>query len=212
EICAGAGLRDCRVFRWLRPVHDIFRESRRYARSAFSCFRGETQARSLALSRQLRLPKRRSIGHQSTYPRSLRGGLLFRQALHQAIGKVGRTNAAGRNQSAGCLIPSPRPARFSHFGCNSRSRALEAARKSARPDTRLPSRRPASLPLRLAVNPHSLSQCAARYRFSLSCTALRVASSVKARVSFGILVTNGPTSHPSPVGISRVSEATSLCT
>src|SRR5260370_37735266 len=43
-------------------------------------------------------------------------------------------------------------------------------------------------------------------------TALRVASSVKVSVSFGIPVTNGLIIHPNPVGISRVSEATSLCT
>ena len=36
--------------------------------------------------------------------------------------------------------------------------------------------------------------------------------SVNVSVSFGMLVTNGPTSQPSPVGISRVSETTSLCT
>jgi hypothetical protein len=48
--------------------------------------------------------------------------------------------------------------------------------------------------------------------FALASTALRVDSSVKRSVSFGILVTNGPTNQPRPVGISRVSEATSLCT
>jgi len=48
--------------------------------------------------------------------------------------------------------------------------------------------------------------------FALASTAFRVDSSVKRSVSFGILVTNGPTNQPRPVGISRVSEATSLCT
>ena len=48
--------------------------------------------------------------------------------------------------------------------------------------------------------------------FVLATTALRVDSSVKSSVSFGMLVTNGPTNQPRPVGISRVSEATSLCT
>lgn len=46
-------------------------------------------------------------------------------------------------------------------------------------------------------------------RFS---TAFRVACNVNVSDSFGTLVTNGASSHPSPVGMSRVSDATSLCT
>jgi len=46
----------------------------------------------------------------------------------------------------------------------------------------------------------------------LARTAFRVASIVNASVSFGMLVTNGPISQPSPAGIFRVSETTSLCT
>src|SRR6266550_2793179 len=43
-------------------------------------------------------------------------------------------------------------------------------------------------------------------------TALRVASSVKVSDSLGMSVTNGRIIQPSPVGMSRVSEATSLWT
>ena len=46
----------------------------------------------------------------------------------------------------------------------------------------------------------------------LPSTAFRVASIVNASDSSGMLVTNGRTSHATPVGISRVSETTSLCT
>ena len=43
-------------------------------------------------------------------------------------------------------------------------------------------------------------------------TAFRVASIVNSSDSCGMLVTNGFTNHATPVGISRVSDTTSLCT
>ena len=49
-------------------------------------------------------------------------------------------------------------------------------------------------------------------RFIRPSTAFRVASIVNSSDSCGMLVTNGFTIHPSPVGISRVNDTTSLCT
>ena len=46
----------------------------------------------------------------------------------------------------------------------------------------------------------------------LPSTAFRVASIVNSNDSCGMLVTNGLTNHPTPVGISRVNDTTSLCT
>ena len=63
----------------------------------------------------------------------------------------------------------------------------------------------------MSTNPDSESNSAQRFTRCAS-TALRVASSVEVSDSLGTLLTNGLISQPRPVGISRVSEATSLCT
>jgi len=55
------------------------------------------------------------------------------------------------------------------------------------------------------------NQASAGYRFAWPRTASRVAFIVNSSVSFGMLVTNGPISQPSPAGMSRVSVTASFC-
>ena len=93
---------------------------------------------------------------------------------------------------AGCDIPASgsitRPSRY----CSSPSRSA-----------------PRSRPLSSNRRPHGRPSARDRYRVA---RALRIVRSVNSRDSFGILVTNGPISQPSPVGMVRLNDTDSHCT
>ena len=90
---------------------------------------------------------------------------------------------------------------------SSRSAAAVAALSNGISAIAFASSRNASIPFAAVSN--SLSQN--NFHFAAS-SAFFIASSVNESESRGMLVTNGPTIHPSPVGISRVSEIDSHCT